>query len=56
MEKNYNVYTDPLHTSICGSSNGGIAAFYMGMERPGKFGTAGVLSPSFRAFDEETLR
>lgn len=52
IEKNYNVYTDSAHNSICGSSSGGIEAFYIGMEHPDKFGTIGALSPAFCIFDE----
>lgn len=53
IEKNYNVYTDPEHNSVCGSSSGGIEAFYIGMEHPDKFGTIGALSPAFCIFSEE---
>ncbi len=53
IEKNYNVYTDNKHTSVCGSSSGGIEAFYMGMEHPDKFGAVGALSPAFLLYNED---
>ena len=52
MKKNYNILTDRQSTSVCGSSSGGIEAFYIGMEHPDKFGTIGALSPAFLLYDE----
>lgn len=52
IQKKYNVYTDAAHTSIAGSSLGGMAAFYAGMEHPDVFGTVGALSPAFAFYDE----
>lgn len=54
VEKNYNVYTDAKHNSICGSSLGGMESFYIGTEHPEKFGTIGALSPAFWMYDEAT--
>lgn len=54
IQENYNVYTDPLHNAVVGSSLGGLESFYASMEHPDKFGTAGVFSPSFWTYDEET--
>ena len=54
VEENYNVYTDPEHNAVCGSSSGGIECFYIGMEHPEKFGTIGALSPAFGLFDNAT--
>ena len=54
IEQSYNVYTDAIHNSISGSSLGGLASFIIAMEHPEKFGTAGVLSPSFQVYSEET--
>ena len=51
IESNYNVYTDSEHNSITGSSLGGLEAFYVALDHPDKFGTAGALSPSFWAYD-----
>lgn len=54
VEKNYNVYTDPEHNAVCGSSSGGIECFYIGIEHPEKFGTIGALSPAFGLYDNTT--
>ena len=54
IEKNYNVYTDPAHTHISGSSSGGIETFYIAMEHPDKFGSVGALSPAFSLYTDET--
>ena len=56
IQKHYNVYTDALHTSIQGSSLGGLEAFYITSEYPEVFGTAGALSPSFWEYDDETWK
>ena len=50
IRNHYNVYKDALHTSIEGSSLGGLEAFYMTVEYPNVFGTAGAVSPSFWMF------
>lgn len=52
IRKNYNVYSDARHTSIQGTSLSGLAAFYIAMECPEVFGTAGAMSPSFWVYDE----
>ncbi len=54
IESNYNVYADAEHTSVTGSSLGGLEAFYTAVEHPDKIGTAGAMSPSFWAFDIQT--
>ena len=56
VQKHYNVYTDAAHTSIAGKSLGGLESFYIAMEHPEIFGTAGVLSPSFWVYDDATWR
>ncbi len=53
IEENYNVYKDAEHRSICGSSLGGLASFYIGLDHPETFGTVGALSSSFSVGDEE---
>lgn len=53
VHENYNVSTDAASQSVCGSSLGGLEAFYAGMEHPEIFGTVGALSASFQAFNEE---
>ena len=52
IEKRYNVYTDPEHNAVSGSSLGGLESFYIGMEHPEKFGSIGAMSPSFWMYDE----
>lgn len=51
VQENYNVYTDAQHTSLAGSSFGGLETFYAVLTHPDKFGTAGVLSASFQVYD-----
>ena len=54
IQKNYNVYTDAEHTSLAGSSLGGLESFYAVLTHPDKFGTAGVMSASFQLYDDNT--
>lgn len=56
IQQHYNVYTDALHTSIAGKSLGGLEAFYMALEHPELFGTAGVFSPSFLLYKDDVWR
>ncbi len=53
VEENYNVYTDAEHTSLAGSSLGGLETFYTVLAHPDKFGTGGVMSPTFDMFAEK---
>lgn len=55
VQEHYNVYTDALHTSIAGASLGGLESFYITMEYPELFGTAGALSPSFLYYDNDEM-
>ncbi len=52
IQQHYNVYTDALHTAVTGASLGGLETFYITIEYPEVFGTAGALSPSFWTYDE----
>lgn len=56
IQQHYNVYTDALHTSIAGKSLGGLEAFYITLEHPELFGTAGVFSPSFLLYQDDVWR
>ena len=56
VQENYNVYKDAEHTSIAGSSMGGLESLYMAIEHTDKFGTAGVLSPSLWNADEDSWK
>ena len=51
IEKNYN--TNSVR-GFAGSSNGGLEAFYIGMEHPGLFSYIGVISPAMDFFASET--
>lgn len=56
IQQHYNVYPDARHTAVTGASLGGLEAFYMTMEYPEVFGTAGALSPSFWTYDDAAWR
>ena len=56
VQQHYNVYTDALHTSVTGASLGGLETFYITLEYPELFGTAGVQSPSFWLYKDEVWR
>ena len=53
VNESYHVYTDAAHTSIAGSSLGGLEAFYTALAHPDKFGASGALSPTFGMFPEK---
>lgn len=54
VQENYNVYTDAEHTTLAGSSLGGLETFYTCLAHPEIFSVGGVMSASFQAFDENT--
>lgn len=56
VQEHYNVYTDALHTSVTGASLGGLETFYITLEYPELFGTAGIQSPSFWLYKDEVWR
>lgn len=47
IDATYRTKTDAKHTSIIGSSLGGLISFYAVVKYPETFGNAGVFSPSF---------
>jgi predicted alpha/beta superfamily hydrolase len=47
IDKNYRTKSDAKHTTIFGSSLGGLVSFYAVLKYPKVFGKAGVFSPSF---------
>ena len=55
IDKTYHTLRDPKHTTIFGSSLGGLLSFYAPIKYPETFGNAGIFSPSFwfsnRIFD-----
>ena len=47
IDSSYRTLTDAKHTTIFGSSLGGLLSFYAVIKYPEIFGNAGVFSPSF---------
>ncbi|KIC93007.1 alpha/beta hydrolase-fold protein [Flavihumibacter solisilvae] len=47
IDRHYRTKSDLKHTSIAGSSMGGLISFYAGILYPDVFGNIGVFSPSF---------
>jgi predicted alpha/beta superfamily hydrolase len=47
IDVNYRTQANPQHTSIVGSSMGGLIAAYAALKHPQVFGNAGVFSPAF---------
>ncbi len=56
VDRSYRTKTGSKNTSLIGSSFGGIATLYMGLERPDIFGQLGVCSPSIWWDDAEMLK
>ena len=53
INETYNVYTDAEHTSLAGSSLGGLETFYTVLAHPDKFGAGGVLSPTLGLYADK---
>jgi predicted alpha/beta superfamily hydrolase len=47
IDQHYRVKTDASHTTIAGSSMGGLISMYAALRYPGVFGNAGIFSPAF---------
>jgi alpha-glucosidase len=47
IDRNYRTLSDSQHTTIFGSSLGGLLAFYAVLQYPDTFGNAGIFSPAF---------
>ncbi len=56
VEEHYPVRTDREGISVCGSSSGGLMAFYAGIEHSRKFSLIGALSPAFLCYTETDWR
>lgn len=56
VEENYPVKQGREYTSICGSSSGGLQAFFTGIEHSEKFGFIGAFSPAFLLYSENDWR
>ena len=52
VNEHYNVYTDAQHTSLAGSSLGGLETFYTVLSHPDKFCACGALSSTFSMYAE----
>jgi alpha-glucosidase len=52
IDKTYRTVSDAKHTTIFGSSFGGLLSFYAVIQYPETFGNAGVFSPSFWFTDD----
>ena len=52
INENYNVYTDAQHTSLSGSSLGGLETFYAVLAHPDKFSAGGALSATFGMYGD----
>jgi predicted alpha/beta superfamily hydrolase len=46
IDATYRTLPDPSHTTLGGSSLGGLVSLYLGLKRPDVFGAAAVMSPS----------
>lgn len=56
VEQNFPVKTGRKYTSVCGSSSGGLQAFFSGVEHSDKFGFIGAFSPAFLVYTEADWR
>ncbi len=56
VEENYPVRTDRQGRAICGSSSGGLMAFFSGIEHSDFFSFIGAFSPAFLCYTENDWR
>lgn len=56
VEKNFPVRTDKNGMAVCGSSSGGLQAFFAGIEHSNRFSFVGAFSPAFLLYSEESWR
>ena len=56
VEQNFPVSTDKAKTAVCGSSSGGLQAFFAGIEHSDEFSFVGALSPAFIVYSEGDWR
>lgn len=56
VEDNYPVLTDRRNVAVCGSSSGGLQAFFTGIEHSDKFSFVGAFSPAFLCYTENDWR
>lgn len=55
IEARFPVKTDRSNTAFCGSSSGGLQAFFTALSHPDRFSAAGVLSPAFPLYFPDDL-
>ena len=56
VEARFPVRTGRENTAFCGSSMGGLMAFFTALSHPERYCAAGVFSPAFHLYREEDLR
>ena len=56
VKNNFPVKTEKKSTAVCGSSSGGLQAFFAGIEHSEKFGFVGAFSPAFLVYTENDWR
>jgi|GEM_PF-3143120 len=56
VKENYSVDGDPLSTGICGSSSGGLGAYYLGLRDLGVYGYIGAFSPAIGLFIQDAWK
>ena len=56
VEENFPVSKKRQKISVCGSSSGGLQAFFEGVEHSDKFAFVGALSPAFLVYSQEDWR
>ncbi len=56
VEQNFPVYSQRENVAVCGSSSGGLQSFFTALEHSEKFSFAGVFSPAFLLYSEESWR
>lgn len=56
VEAHYPVKTDRKNVAVCGSSSGGLMAFFAGVEHSEKFSIIGAFSPAFLCYAQDDWR
>ena len=56
VEENFPVKKGRANTAVCGSSSGGLQAFFTALSHPEAFCISGVFSPAFLLYSEDDMR
>ena len=56
VEQSFPVKTDRENMAVCGSSSGGLQAFFAGIEHSDRFSFVGAFSPAFLLYSEDSWR